>query len=85
LPDGIRCAQFRPPDFTRTAGYGQQMDALRSELREWFWDGTFRDTIGADVRSAGGQSHHPYAVYLHRDTGEPALAIPARSARAVAR
>lgn len=65
----------RLPDFTRTVGYGQQMDALRTELREWFWDGTFRDTLGADVRSAGGQPHHPYAVYRHRDTGEPALAI----------
>jgi hypothetical protein len=65
----------RIPDMPRTVAYGQQMDALRTELREWFWDGTFRDTIGADVRSAGGQSHHPYAVYLHRDTGESALAI----------
>lgn len=65
----------RIPDMPRTVAYGRQMDALRTELREWFWDGTFRDTLGADVRSPGGQPHHPYAVYLHRDTGEPALAI----------
>lgn len=65
----------RLPDFTRTVAYGQRMDALRTELREWFWDGTFRDTLGATVRSAGSQPHHPYAVYLHHDTGEPALAI----------
>lgn len=65
----------RLPDFTRTVGYGQQMDALRTELREWFWDGTFRDTLGAQVRAPDGRPHHPYAVYLHRDTGQPALAI----------
>lgn len=65
----------RLPDFTRTVAYGQQMDALRAELREWFWDGTFRDTLGATVRSVDGQPHHPYAVYLHRDTAESALAI----------
>lgn len=65
----------RPPQFTTTIGYGKQMDALRTELREWFWDGTFRDTIGAEVRSADGKPHHPYAVFLHRDTGEPAVAV----------
>jgi hypothetical protein len=51
------------------------MDALRTELREWFWDGTFRDTVGARVRLPDGRPHHPYAVFLHRDTGEPAVAI----------
>jgi hypothetical protein len=25
------------------------MDALRTELREYFWDGEFRDTVGATV------------------------------------
>ncbi|MBO0802700.1 MAG: hypothetical protein J2P25_06440 [Nocardiopsaceae bacterium] len=64
-----------PSDFPKTIAYGQRMDALRTELREWFWDGTFRDTIGARVRGPGGRPHHPYAVFLHRDTGEPALAI----------
>jgi hypothetical protein len=65
----------RLPDFGRTVAYGQRMDALRTELREWFWDGTFRDSLGAQVVSADGQPHHPYAVYLHRDTGEPAVAL----------
>jgi hypothetical protein len=65
----------RIPDMPRTAGYGRQMDALRTELREWFWDGTFRDTLGAEVRSADGQPHHPYAVFTRRDTGEPAVAV----------
>jgi hypothetical protein len=65
----------RIPDMPRTVAYGQRMDALRTELREWFWDGTFRDTLGATVHTADGRAHHPYAVYQHRDTGEPALAI----------
>ncbi|MFD4944627.1 DUF6259 domain-containing protein [Streptomyces sp. NPDC058409] len=72
----------RPSDFPRTIAYGRQMDALRTELRDWFWDGTFRDTVGADVRSADGRSHHPYAVYLHRDTREPALAVANYAAEA---
>ncbi|MFD7027319.1 DUF6259 domain-containing protein [Streptomyces sp. NPDC059917] len=65
----------RPTDFPRTIAYGRQMDALRTELRDWFWDGTFRDTVGAEVRSADGSPHHPYAVHLHRHTREPALAV----------
>jgi hypothetical protein len=68
------------PDIPATLAYGQRMDALRTELREWFWDGTFRDTLGATVhtadgRTADGQPHHPYAVYEHRDTGAPAVAV----------
>ena len=65
----------RIPDMPATVGYGQRMDALRTELRAWFWDGTFRDTVGADVRGADGKPHHPYAVFLHRDTGEAAVAV----------
>jgi hypothetical protein len=38
------------------------MDALRSELREFFWDGEFRDTLGAAV-TCSGKPHHPFAVY----------------------
>jgi hypothetical protein len=65
----------RIPDMPRTVTYGGQMDALRAELREWFWDGTFRDTLGATVRTSDGQPHHPYAVFSHRDTGEAAVAV----------
>lgn len=65
----------RPRDFIRTMDYGRRMDELRTELREWFWDGTFRDTLGARVRCANGDQHHPYAVYLHRDSQHPAVAV----------
>jgi uncharacterized protein DUF6259 len=64
----------RPSDMPRTVEYGRRMDALRTELREWLWDGTFRDTLGATVCCAG-EPHRPYAVFLHRDTGEPAVVV----------
>jgi len=54
----------RLPDMPLTVAYGRQMDAARGELRAWFWDGTFRDTVGATVVDAhSGKPHHPYAVY----------------------
>ena len=55
-------------DYPLTLAYGKQMDALRTELRDWFWDGEFRHTVGATVLRADGTPHHPYAVYInHRD------------------
>ncbi len=38
-----------PEDYPLTLAYGKQMEALRTELREYFWDGEFRDTVGATV------------------------------------
>ncbi len=62
-------------DYPLTMAYGRQMDALRTELREYFWDGEYRDVIGATVTTAEGQPHHPYAVYLHCNTGQPGLVL----------
>ena len=64
----------RLDDYPLTVAYGQQMDALRSELRDYFWDGEFRDTMGASV-TMGGQPHHPYAVFMSRKDGKHGLAI----------
>jgi Domain of unknown function (DUF6259) len=61
-------------DFPLTMAYGAQMDALRAELREYFWDGEFRHEVGARV-TAQGQPHHPYAVFVNRANGRRALAI----------
>jgi hypothetical protein len=61
-------------DYPETMAYGAQMDALRVELREYFWDGEFRDTLGAQVKN-GARSHHPYAVFLSAQTGKPGLVI----------
>jgi hypothetical protein len=64
-----------PSDMPRTVAYGRRMDALRTRLRAWLWDGTFRDTLGALVRDTRGGAHHPYAVFLHHATGEPAVVV----------
>ena len=61
-------------DYPETMAYGKQMDALRTELREYFWDGEFRDTVGARVKN-GAKAHHPYAVFLSAKTGRPGLVI----------
>jgi hypothetical protein len=61
-------------DFPLTLAYGKQMDALRSELRDYFWDGEFRDTVGAEVTSAN-LPHHPYSVFIHAKTGQSGLVI----------
>jgi hypothetical protein len=64
-----------PEDYPLTLAYGEQTDALRAELREYFWDGEFRHEVGATVRAEGGTTHHPYAVFVSRQTGQAALAI----------
>ena len=61
-------------DFPLTTAYGRKMDALRSEFRDYFWDGEFRDTRGASV-TVGGRPHHPYAVFRSRSSGRPGVVI----------
>ncbi|MGD0006403.1 MAG: DUF6259 domain-containing protein [Anaerolineaceae bacterium] len=61
-------------DFPLTLQYGQKMDALRSDLRDYFWDGEFRDTVGAEV-SCAGKPHHPYSVFLNAKNGKSGLVI----------
>jgi hypothetical protein len=53
-------------DFPLTLAYGRMIDALRTELREYLWDGEFLDRVGAQV-IRDGQPHHPYAVFRHGD------------------
>ena len=64
----------RLDDYPATMAYGKQMDALRTELRDYFWDGEFRDTVGAVVLN-GGQAHHPYSVFRSASSGKPGLVI----------
>jgi len=65
----------RLTDFDQTVDYGRRMDELRTELREWFWDGTFMDTVGATVTTTNGGSHHPYAVFASSVAGSFGVAI----------
>jgi hypothetical protein len=50
------------------------MDALRTELREYLWDGEFRHEVGASV-TLDGTHHNPYAVFVSRRTGKKAVAV----------
>ena len=61
-------------DYPLTVEYGKKMDALRTDLREYFWDGEFRHEVGASV-TQDGKPHHPYAVYISRLTGKKAVAV----------
>jgi hypothetical protein len=61
-------------DYPLTIEYGKKMDALRTELREYFWDGEFRDTVGAKV-TCEGKLHHPYSVFLNYKTGKTGVVI----------
>ncbi len=61
-------------DYPETLAYGKQMDALRAELREYFWDGEYRDQLGAQVKRAG-LPFRPYSVFVSRASGKYALAI----------
>jgi hypothetical protein len=61
-------------DYPLTMAYGKQMDVLRTELRDYFWDGEFRDTVGASV-SCEGKPHHPYSVFINAKNGKSGLVI----------
>lgn len=66
----------RLPDMPLTVEYGRKMDAARAELRDWFWDGTFQDTVGASVRNARtGAAHHPYAVFRRAGSDELGIVV----------
>jgi Domain of unknown function (DUF6259) len=61
-------------DYPQTVAYGRQMDALRTELRHYFWDGEFQDVLGALVTHAG-KLHQPFAAYTDRQNGLTGLVI----------
>lgn len=65
----------RLDDFPKTIAYGKQMDRLRIELREYFWDGEFRDKCGATVTTSYGGPHHPYSVFFNKRNGRLGLVI----------
>ena len=61
-------------DYPETMAYGKQMDALRTELREYFWDGEYRDKVGAKVTRAG-KPFYPFSVFTGATNGKSALVI----------
>lgn len=67
----------RLPDMEPTITYGQQMDQLRTELREWFWDGEYRDKLGAQVTiwDDPERAHPAYSVFRGASSGTPGLVV----------
>jgi hypothetical protein len=64
----------RLSDYPLTVAYGQKMDDLRAELRDYFWDGEFRHEVGATV-TENGSPHHPYAVFIGRQSGKAGVVV----------
>ncbi len=65
----------RLDDYPLTLAYGKQMDALRLELRDFFWDGEFQGTSLAQVMTTDGAAHTPYSVFQNRNTGQSAVVV----------
>ena len=59
-----------------TVAYGRQMDAMRTELRDWLWDGEFQDTIGARVTDrSSGEMDAPFSVFKSPRDGSLAVVV----------
>lgn len=54
-------------DYPETMAYGIKMDALRTEYRNWFWDGTFCGTKGVRVDTLDGTAFSSYGVFQAGD------------------
>jgi hypothetical protein len=58
-------------DFPLTLAYGKKIDALRRRYKDYLWDGTFRDTLGATVT---GNGNIRYSVFVTA-TGKHAVVV----------
>lgn len=65
----------RLADYPDTMAYGTKMDALRTELRKWFWDGEFRHTCGAKAETADGRPFDTYSVFVAEDGSRGVVAV----------
>ncbi len=65
----------RLSDFPDTISYGRKMDALRTDLRAYLWDGEFRDIRGATVLDENGLPYHPYSVFLRISDRKRAVVV----------
>lgn len=49
-------------DFPLTLEYGRRMDAFRTELRKWLWDGDFTGRIGIEVSGLADGAYSRFAA-----------------------
>ncbi|MCC6802130.1 MAG: hypothetical protein IT319_04525, partial [Anaerolineae bacterium] len=61
-------------EFPLTLEYGKRVDSLRRRYRSYLWDGTFTDTLGAQV-TVEDKPHRLYSVFRERDTGRIAVVV----------
>jgi hypothetical protein len=64
----------RPRDMPATVGYGVAVDALRSELAEWVWNGTLETRSDVVVDVAGAAEDVRFTVWRN-DAGEPCVVV----------
>jgi Domain of unknown function (DUF6259) len=58
-------------DYPLTLAYGKKIDALRRRYKEYLWDATFRDTLGANVTADGAVR---YSVFVTK-SGKRAVVV----------
>jgi len=52
-----------PSDYPETVSYGTKLERLRTDLRAYFWDGTFTDKLNGTVKLADGTDLDSYSVF----------------------
>lgn len=57
------CFKGMLSDFPETVCYGKKMDQLRTDLREYFWDGEFTGQLNGEVWLADGSCLDSYTVF----------------------
>ncbi len=67
-------------DFPLTLAYGQKIDVLRRKYKEYLWDASFRDTLGAGVTSDGSTR---YSVFITAAGKRAVVVINTESNKAV--
>ena len=61
-------------DYPLTIDYGKKVDALRTELRDYFWDGEFRHEQDASV-TCEGQLYQPFSVFRSRSSRKTGIVV----------
>lgn len=65
----------RLSDIPDTVAYGQAANELRRSLREYLWEGIFRDTIGLQIERLQGEGELLSTVFVHRGNGKRAIVL----------
>lgn len=67
-------------DYPLTLAYGKKIDALRRKYKEYLWNATFRDTLGANVTSNGNSR---YTVFVTANGKRAVVVVNMESSKAI--